>query len=85
MLPKIDGYGVCEVIWQKSDVPNTIFTAFDGEQNQNRELDLQAVSPMRIFQGYLRRFTVLRGPGTGKPASAFVISVRADNYLSLEE
>lgn len=42
MLPKIDGYGVCEMIRQKSDVPVMMLTALDGEQNQIRGLDLQA-------------------------------------------
>lgn len=42
MLPKIDGYGVCAVIRQKSDVPIIILTALDGEENQIRGLDLQA-------------------------------------------
>lgn len=42
MLPKIDGYGVCEVIRQKSDVPVIMLTALDGEENQIRGLDLQA-------------------------------------------
>lgn len=32
MLPKIDGYGVCEVIRQKSDVPIIMLTALDGEK-----------------------------------------------------
>ena len=42
MLPKIDGYGVCEVIRQKSDVPIIMLTALDGEQNRIKGLDLQA-------------------------------------------
>ena len=42
MLPKIDGYGVCEVIRQKSDVPIIMLTALDGEENQIRGLGLQA-------------------------------------------
>lgn len=33
MLPKIDGYGVCEVIRQKSDVPIIMLTALDDEEN----------------------------------------------------
>ncbi len=41
MLPKIDGYGVCEVIRQKSDVPIIMLTALDGEENQIKGLDLQ--------------------------------------------
>ena len=42
MLPKIDGYGVCEVIRQKSDVPIIMLTALDDEENQLKGLDLQA-------------------------------------------
>lgn len=41
MLPKIDGYGVCKVIRQKSDVPIIMLTALDGEENQIKGLDLQ--------------------------------------------
>ena len=41
MLPKIDGYGVCSVIRQKSDVPIIMLTALDGEQEQIKGLDLQ--------------------------------------------
>lgn len=42
MLPKIDGYGVCEVIRQKSDVPIIMLTALDSEENQIRGLDMKA-------------------------------------------
>ena len=42
MLPKIDGYGVCEVIRQKSDVPIIMLTALDSEQAQIKGLDLNA-------------------------------------------
>lgn len=42
MLPKIDGYGVLEVIRQRSDVPVIMLTALDAEENQIRGLDLQA-------------------------------------------
>jgi len=42
MLPKIDGYGVCEVIRQNSDVPVIMLTALDNEENQIRGLDLKA-------------------------------------------
>ena len=41
MLPKIDGYGVCEVMRKKSAVPIVMLTALDGEQNQIKGLDLQ--------------------------------------------
>lgn len=42
MLPKIDGYGVCALIRQKSDVPIIMLTALDGEEHQIKGLDLQA-------------------------------------------
>lgn len=42
MLPKINGYGVCEVIRRKSNIPIVMLTALDGEENQMKGLDLQA-------------------------------------------
>lgn len=42
MLPKIDGYGVCEVIRQTSDVPIIMLTALDDEENQIKGFGLQA-------------------------------------------
>lgn len=41
MLPKIDGYGVCELIRRESDVPLIMVTALDTEENQIRGFDLQ--------------------------------------------
>lgn len=41
MLPKIDGYGVCELIRRESDVPIIMVTALDTEENQIRGFDLQ--------------------------------------------
>ena len=41
MLPKIDGYGVCEFIRRESDVPVIMVTALDTEENQIRGFDLQ--------------------------------------------
>ena len=34
MLPKIDGFGVCEMIRQQSQVPIIMLTALDGEDQQ---------------------------------------------------
>lgn len=42
MLPKIDGYGVCEVIRRKSNIPIVMLTALDAEENQIKGLDLEA-------------------------------------------
>ena len=41
MLPRIDGYGVCELIRRESDVPVIMVTALDTEENQIRGFDLQ--------------------------------------------
>ena len=34
MLPKIDGFGVCELIRRKSRIPVMMLTALDGEEEQ---------------------------------------------------
>lgn len=41
MLPKIDGFGVLEVIRKESQVPVIMLTALDGEESQIRGYDLQ--------------------------------------------
>ncbi len=41
MLPKIDGFGVCELIRKQSQVPIIMLTALGGEEEQIRRLDLQ--------------------------------------------
>jgi two-component system response regulator VanR len=41
MLPKVDGFGVCEMIRWESDVPVIMLTALDGEAEQLRGYDLR--------------------------------------------
>lgn len=41
MLPKIDGFAVCELIRKQSQVPIIMLTALGGEEEQIRGLDLQ--------------------------------------------
>lgn len=41
MLPKIDGYSVCEVIRKQSNTPIVMLTALDGEDDQIKGFDLQ--------------------------------------------
>ena len=41
MLPKIDGFTVCELIRKQSSVPIIMLTALNGEEEQIRGLDLQ--------------------------------------------
>ncbi len=42
MLPKIDGYGVLELIRRESGVPVVLVTALDAEENQLKGFDLLA-------------------------------------------
>lgn len=42
MMPKIDGFGVCELIRRESDIPIIMLTALDEEEYQIRGLDLKA-------------------------------------------
>lgn len=42
MMPKIDGFGTCELIRRESDVPVIMLTALDEEEYQIRGLDLRA-------------------------------------------
>jgi len=41
LLPKIDGFSVCELIRRESAVPIIMLTALDGEPEQIRGVDLQ--------------------------------------------
>jgi len=41
MLPKIDGYAVCELIRRQSDAPIIMLTALDGEASQIKGYDLR--------------------------------------------
>ena len=42
MLPKLDGYGVCEQIRAVSDVPVIMITALSGEEAEVRAFELRA-------------------------------------------
>ena len=42
MLPKMDGYAVCEMIRQESNIPIILLTALDAEDNQIKGFDLLA-------------------------------------------
>ena len=65
MLPKIDGFGVCEVIRSQSQVPILMLTALDGEAEQLRgfglDIDDYVTKPFSMpvllekIRGILRR------------------------------
>ena len=64
MLPKIDGYGVCELIRKQSDVPIIMLTALSGEEDQIKGLDLQVddyiTKPFNILEVKARIKAILR-------------------------
>ena len=70
MLPKIDGFGVCEFIRRESNVPILMLTALDGEQEQLRgfqmEIDDYVTKPfsMPILLQKIR--AILRRSSAGK-------------------
>ena len=43
LLPKIDGYGVCELIRKQSQIPIVMLTALDSEADQIKGLDRKSV------------------------------------------
>ena len=69
MLPKIDGFGVCELIRQQSQVPILMLTALDGEESQLRgfgmDIDDYVTKPFNPqelaarVRSQLRRYTLL--------------------------
>ena len=70
MLPKIDGYAVCELIRRESAVPIIMLTALDTEENQIKGFDLQAddyVTKPFSMPVLLRKIgAVLRRSGSGE-------------------
>lgn len=71
MLPKIDGFGVCELIRRESRLPVIMLTALDGEVEQLRGFDLEIddyiVKPFSMPILLRKVAAVLRrvGGGTG--------------------
>ena len=60
LLPKIDGYGVCELIRKQSDVPIIMLTALSCEEDQLRGLDLQVDDYIIIIRELRYYWTVNR-------------------------
>ena len=67
MLPKLDGYGVCEQIRAVSDVPVIMITALSGEEAEVRAFDLRAddyiTKPFSLRLVLMRVEAVLRRAG----------------------
>lgn len=79
MLPRLDGFGVCEVIRQKSQVPIIMLTALDSEQDQIRGLDLLVddyITKPLSLPVLIRKIGAVLRRGVGRPDGAQTITYR---------
>ena len=64
MMPKIDGYGVCEIIRQESSIPIIMLTALDEEEAQVKAFELKVddyiTKPFSVKLVLMRIEAVLR-------------------------
>ena len=93
MLPKIDGYGVCELIRKQSDVPIIMLTALSGEEDQIKGLDLQVddyITKPFSMPVLLRKIAaVLRRSNRGTDEKYQIIAygnllLNCDNYTAVD-
>ena len=74
MLPKLDGFGVCELIRRQSRVPIVLLTALDGEAEQLRGFDLEIddyiTKPFSMPILLRKLAAVLRRAGAARPDAA---------------
>ena len=70
MLPKIDGFGVCELIRRQSQVPILMLTALDGEEQQLRgfglDIDDYVTKPFSMPVLLEKIRVILRRSGRGE-------------------
>lgn len=94
MLPKIDGFGVCELIRRQSQVPIIMLTALGGEEEQIRGLDLQVddyiVKPFSVPVLIRKIAAVLRRSGRTREEERKTIvygnlALDLDNYSATVE
>ena len=73
MLPKLDGFGVCEWIRGRSQVPIVMLTALDGEAEQLRGYDLRiddyVTKPFSMPVLLKKIAAILRRSATGNEAN----------------
>ena len=91
MLPKIDGFAVCEFIRKQSQVPIIMLTALSGEEEQIRGLDLQVddyiTKPFSMPVLIRKIAAVLRRSNQGKDEENQTINYRnlildLDSYIA---
>lgn len=86
MLPKIDGYGVCGVIRQKSNVPIVMLTALDSEAEQVKGIDMQVddyITKPFSMPVLLRKISAVLRRSISNPSSPITIQYK-DLILDLE-
>ena len=73
MLPKIDGFGVCELIRRQSQVPILMLTALDGEEQQLRgfrlDIDDYVTKPFSMPVLLEKIRVILRRSGGGEESA----------------
>ncbi|MBO4473276.1 MAG: response regulator transcription factor [Clostridiales bacterium] len=88
MLPKIDGYSVCEVIKKQSDVPVIFLSALGDEKSLLKGYDVMAddyVTKPFSMPVLLRKVrAVLRREGTADPAKALSLVVYGDISMNAD-
>ena len=77
MMPKIDGYVVCEMIRRESDVPVIMLTALDEEEAQVRAFELKAddyiTKPFSVKLVLMRVEAVLRRAMIARAESVYLL------------
>lgn len=91
MLPKIDGFTLCELIRKQSQVPIIMLTALNGEEEQIKGLDLQVddyiTKPFSMPVLIRKIAAVLRRSNRGKDEENQTINYRnlildLDSYIA---
>ena len=94
LLPKIDGFGVCELIRRQSQIPIIMLTALSGEAEQIRGLDLHVddyiTKPFSMPILVRKIAAVLRRSGLTENSSRQTIAYKSlildlDNYSALAD
>lgn len=94
LLPRIDGFGVCELIRQQSQIPIIMLTALSGEAEQIRGLDLHVddyiTKPFSMPVLVRKIAAVLRRSSPSENSSRQTITYKSlildlDNYSAISE
>lgn len=88
LIPKIDGFGVCEVIRKRSDVPIIFLSALDDEANLIKGYDLEAddyVTKPFSMQVFLKKVRAILMRGGAKQAKPDVEEIRYKDVLMIPD